>query len=85
MKPKTNLHPENPNDCEYCKDSAMLKKQAKVHLDAIRSTFLLEMKPEELGILFKKCLVHAVATNRPKTIKAITDGLATVIKAFKSI
>lgn len=82
-KANQEFHACNSDSCEFCQNSAMLKRQAKIHMDAIRSSFLLEMKPEELSVLFKRCLVHAVAANRPKTIKAITDGLATVIKAFK--
>ena len=84
MKKKPqNVHYCNPEDCEFCRDSAKLKAAAKRHMDGVRAVFLLQTKPEELSVLFKNCMAHAVRKNSPKTIEAIGKAWAIVIAAFR--
>lgn len=70
-------------ECAHCGRFATLVTDAKKHSIAMKAQFSLAMTVEDYQVLYKQCLVHAVRQNKPRLVKAISDGLAGIIKAFK--
>lgn len=83
MKAKTNLHPENPNDCEYCKHSEKLVYDARKHINGLKATFALQFKPEDYLALYRNALVSAVRHKNHRMVKALSTSMAEIIKSLR--